>query len=393
MKVMINQNEKENLIRGIARKLAIEHALPIAAEIDKTSEFPWETIKVFGENGFLSVLLPESYGGMDGDITALCWIIEEIGRVCGSSSLTVLAHSVGLMPIMIAGSDELKERVYKEVAEKKSLAAFALTEASAGSDAAAMSTVAEKKGDYYIINGTKTFITNGGVAEFYTIFLKTDPSERTKGISCVLIEKDREGLIIGKREDKMGMRASPTTSIILDNVKVPVSNLVGKENEGWPIAMSTLNLSRPAIGALAIGIAQGALDFAIDYANERVQFGQRLRDFQGIQFMLADMASYIEAARALVYHTSALLDQKIYERDKMSAIGVEKLSAMSKCFASDMAMRVTIDAVQILGGYGYIRDFPVERMMRDAKVTQIFEGSNQVQRIVIARSLMRRFST
>ena len=208
-----------------------------------------------------------------------------------------------------------------------------------------------------------------------------------------LIEQDREGLIIGKREDKMGMRASPTTSIILDNVKVPVSNLVGKENEGWPIAMSTLNLSRPAIGALAIGIAQGALDFAIDYANERVQFGQRLRDFQGIQFMLADMASYIEAARALVYHTSALLDQKIYERDKMSAIGVEKLSAMSKCFASDMAMRVTIDAVQILGGYGYIRDFPVERMMRDAKVTQIFEGSNQVQRIVIARSLMRRFST
>jgi len=303
----------------------------------------------------------------------------------------ILAHSVGLMPLMMAGNEEQKRRFYTKVAEERALAAFALTEPEAGSDASSLKTTAILQGDYYIVNGRKCFVTNGGVADLYSVFVTTSPGKRREGISVLMVERDTHGLTIGKKEEKMGMRGSDTTDLIFEDAVVPKENLIGEEGQGWELAMMTLNLSRPAIGAQAVGIAQGALDFALEYATKRVQFGQKLADFQGIQFMLADMATKIEAARALVYKAAALLDEKVYERDRMSARGVDKLSAMAKCFASDVAMEVTTNAVQILGGYGYLKDYPVERMMRDAKVTQIFEGTNQIQRIVIARNLLRRF--
>jgi len=385
------KEERNQLLRETVRKIASAKVAKRAAEIDAAGVFPWDMAELFAQQGFLSVMLPESYGGMDGDITAFCIIAEEIAYACGSSSLMILAHSVGLIPLMVAGNEEQKKRFYERVAKDHALAAFALTEPEAGSDASAIKTTAELEGDYYILNGRKSFVTNGGAAELYAVFVTTRPGERTRGISVFMVEKDTMGLTIGKREEKMGMRGSDTTDLIFENAVVPKENLLGEEGKGWEIAMMTLNLSRPAIGAQAVGIAQGALDFALDYANKRVQFGQKLADFQGVQFMLADMAMQIEAARALVYKAAALLDQRVYERDRMSAIGVDKLSAMAKCFASDVAMRVTTDAVQILGGYGYLKDYPVERMMRDAKVTQIFEGSNQIQRVIIARNLLRRF--
>jgi alkylation response protein AidB-like acyl-CoA dehydrogenase len=346
--------------------------------------------ELFAQQGYLSVMLSEGYGGMDGDITAFCIISEEIAYACGSSSLMILAHSVGLMPLMMAGNDEQKKRFYERVAKDHALAAFALTEPESGSDAASLNTTAVLEGDYYLLNGRKCFVTNGGAADLYAVFVTTRPGARTKGISIFMVEKGTEGLTIGKREEKLGMRGSDTTDLIFENAVVPKENLIGEEGGGWELAMMTLNLSRPAIGAQAVGIAQGALDFVLDYTAKRVQFGQKLADFQGVQFMLADMAMQVEASRALVYKAATLLDQKVYERDRMSAIGMDKLSAMAKCFASDAAMRVTTDAVQLLGGYGYLRDYPVERMMRDAKVTQIFEGSNQIQRVVIARNLLRK---
>jgi len=349
--------------------------------------------ELFAQQGYLSLMLPEEYGGMDGSITALCIVAEEIAYACGSSSLMILAHSVGLMPLMIAGNREQKAYFYDRVAKGHALAAFALTEAEAGSDAASLKTVARAEGDFYIVNGRKCFVTNGGAADLYSVFVTTDPSKGKQGISVLMVEKGTKGLTIGKREEKLGMRGSDTTDLIFENAVVPKENLIGGEGRGWELAMMTLNLSRPAIGAQAVGIAQGALDFALEYATKRVQFGQKLADFQGVQFMFADMATKIEAARALVYKAAALLDEKVYERDRMSAIGVDKLSAMAKCFASDVAMEVTTDAVQILGGYGYLRDYPVERMMRDAKVTQIFEGTNQIQRVIIARNLFKKFWT
>jgi len=385
------KEERNRLLRESVRQIAVSKVAKRAADIDAAGVFPWDMAELFFQQGFLSIMLPEEMGGMDGDITAFCIISEEIAHACGSSSLMILAHAVGLMPLMMAGTDEQKEHFFGRVAKDHALAAFALTEAEAGSDAASLKTTAELQKDYYVLNGRKVFVTNGGAADLYAIFATTKPGSRTEGISVFMVEKDTTGFSIGKREEKLGMRGSDTTDLILENAVVPKESLVGAEGKGWELAMMTLNLSRPAIGAQAVGIAQGALDFAMDYAAKRVQFGQKLADFQGVQFMLADMATVVEAARALVYKAAALLDQRVYERDKMSAIGVDKLSAMSKSYASDIAMKVTIDAVQILGGYGYLRDYPVERMMRDAKVTQIFEGSNQVQRVIIARNLLRKY--
>ena len=384
------KEERNRLLRESVKKIASTKVAKRAAEIDQAGIFPWDMVELFGQQGFLSIMLPESHGGMDGDITAFCIIAEEIAYACGSSALTMLAHSVGLIPLMVAGNDEQKARFYHRVAKDRALAAFALTEPEAGSDAASLKTTAELKGASYLLNGRKCMVTNGGAADLYAVFVTTRPGERTKGISVFMVEKDTAGLTIGKREEKMGMHGSDTTDLIFENAAVPKENLLGKEGGGWEIAMLTLNLSRPAIGALALGIAQGALDFALDYTTKRVQFGQTLADFQGVQFILADMAMHIEAARALVYKAAALLDQKVYEKDTMSALGVDKFSAMAKCFASDVAIQVTADAVQVLGGYGYLKDYPVERMMRDAKVTQIFEGSNQVQRVIIARDLLRK---
>jgi alkylation response protein AidB-like acyl-CoA dehydrogenase len=384
------KEERNRLLRESVRQIIATKLAKRAAEIDRAGVFPWDIAELMAQQGYLSVMLPESYGGMGGDITAYCIITEELAYACGSSSLISLAHSVGLVPLMIAGTEEQKMRFFKRVQKEHVVVAFALTEPEAGSDAASLKTTAELEGDYYLLNGRKCMVTNGGAAELYAVFVTTRPGERNKGISVFMVEKGTTGFTIGKREDKMGMHGSETTDLIFENAVVPKENLVGKEGGGWELAMMSLNLSRPAIGAMGLGLAQGALDFALDYTTKRIQFGQKLADFQGVQFMLADMATQIEAARALVYKAATLLDQKVYERDKMSALGVDKLSAMAKCFATDVAMRVTSDAVQLLGGYGYLKDYPVERMMRDAKVTQIFEGSNQVQRVIIARDLLRK---
>jgi alkylation response protein AidB-like acyl-CoA dehydrogenase len=390
---MLNLSEKHIMIEKIAEKLAKDKIAPRAKEIDSTGAFPWDLVDIYKKQGFLYLMLPERFGGLDGDITSLCLVIEEFAKISGAASLIPLAHNVGLMPIMVSANDEQKEYIYNKVIDPDTMyiVAFALTEPNAGSDASHMATNAVKDGNYYYLNGKKTMITNGANAQLYTVFASTNSKMRTKGISAFYVERDYPGVIIGKSEDKMGMIGSDITEIIFDNVRLTKDNLLGKEGDGWDIAMSTLNLSRPAVGAQAVGIAQGALDFSVEYAWKRVQFGQKLADFEGIQFMVADMAIQVEAARALVYDAAHLLDMKVYERDKMSAIGVDKLSAMAKVYSADVAMKVTTDAVQILGGYGYTKDYPVERMMRDAKATQIYEGTNQVQRIVIARDIFRKF--
>ncbi|OPX99775.1 MAG: Acyl-CoA dehydrogenase [Syntrophorhabdus sp. PtaB.Bin047] len=388
---MLNLSDKHGMIQKIAEKLAREKVAPRAKEIDSTGAFPWDLVDIYKKHGFLYLMLPEKFGGLDGDITSLCLVIEELAKVSGASSLIPLAHNVGVMPIMIAANEEQKEYIYNKLCEpdKMYVVAFGLTEPDAGSDASHMRTTAVREGDHYYLNGKKSMITNGANAQFFSVFASTNPAKRTNGISAFYVEKDYPGVIIGKSEDKMGMIGSDITEIIFDNVRLEKENLMGKEGQGWDIAMSTLNLSRPAVGAQAVGIAQGALDFAVEYAWKRVQFGQKLADFEGIQFMVADMATGVEAARALVYDAAHLLDMKVYERDKMSAIGVDKLSAMAKVYSADVAMKVTTDAVQILGGYGYTKEYPVERMMRDAKATQIYEGTNQVQRVVIARDIFR----
>jgi alkylation response protein AidB-like acyl-CoA dehydrogenase len=390
---MIFFSEKHNMIRKIAEKVAREKVLPRAKEIDETGAFPWDLVDVFRRHGFLYLMLPEKYGGLDGDITSLCIVIEELAKVSGAASLIPLAHNVGVMPILIGASETQKEYVYGRMVQEDRvcLFAFCLTEPEAGSDASGMKTVAVKEGKYYYLRGRKSFITNGANAEFYTVFASTNPKLRTKGISAFLVERGFPGVYVGKNEKKMGMLGSDLTEVVFEDVPLTEENLIGKEGQGWDLAMMTLNLSRPAVGAQAVGIAQGALDYSVEYAWRRVQFGQKIADFEGIQFMVADMATEIEAARALVYDAAQLLDMKVYERDKMSAIGVDKLSAMAKLYSSDVAMRVTTDAVQILGGYGYTKDSPVERMMRDAKATQIYEGTNQIQRLVIARNIFRRF--
>jgi alkylation response protein AidB-like acyl-CoA dehydrogenase len=390
---MLNLSEKHLMIQKIAEKLAKDRVAPRAKEIDATGAFPWDLVDMYKKHGFLYMMLPEKFGGLDGDITSLCLVIEELAKVSGASSLIPLAHTVGIMPIMIAASDEQKEYLYGKIADPDQLyvVAFGLTEPEAGSDASHMRTRAEKHGEYYYLNGKKSMITNAANAKLYTIFANTNPKMRTQGISTFYVERDYPGVTIGKSEEKMGMIGSDISEVIFDNVRLTKDNLIGKEGEGWDIAMSTLNLSRPAVGAQAVGIAQGALDFAVEYAWKRVQFGQKLADFEGIQFMVADMATSVEAARALVYDAAHLLDMKVYTRDKMSAIGVDKLSAMAKVYSADVAMHVTTDAVQILGGAGYTKEYPVERMMRDAKATQIYEGTNQVQRVVIARDIFRKF--
>ncbi len=390
---MLTFSEKHNMIKRIAEKVAKEKVLPRAKEIDETGAFPWDIVEVFKRQGFLNLMLPEEFGGLDGDITSLCIVVEEIAKVSGACSLILLAHAVGIMPIMIAANESQKNYIYGRIAnpDEINIVAFCLTEPEAGSDASHMRTRITKEGNYYYLNGKKTMITNAAVARIFTGFATINPQLRTKGILAFFVEKDYPGVIIGKSEKKMGMIGSDLTEIIFDNVRLTEENIIGKEGQGWDIAMTTLNLSRPAVGAQAVGIAQGALDFAAEYAWKRVQFGQKLADFEGIQFMIADMATQVEAARALVYDAAQLLDMKVYERDKMSAIGVDKLSAMAKMYSADVAMKVTTDAVQILGGYGYTKEYPVERMMRDAKATQIYEGTNQIQKIVIARDIFRKF--
>mgnify|MGYP002813269569 FL=1 len=374
--------EKERqMIRTAAEKTAQRIVQPRAAKIDATGEFPWDLVEAFGKQGFLSLLLPEQYGGTDGNLNSFCIVVEEIAKVCGSSSLIILAQGLGTLPILLGGNPSQKDLYSTDISEKNSLTAFALNEQDGESEVSSIETIAEKQGTDYLINGRKCFITHGSLAKFYSVFAVTQPEQGAKRISAFVVEDGTPGLLFGKREEKIGMRGTVTTDVIFENCRVPQENRLGKEGGGWKIAMDTLNMSRPAIGAQAVGIAQGALDFAIHYANERIQFGKPISSFQAIQFMIADMATRVEAARALVYKAASQIDEKLE--------GTEKLSAISKTFASEIAMKVTTDAVQILGGYGYMKDYPVERMMRDAKVTQIYEGANQIQRWVVAQQLLK----
>lgn len=378
MSFMLNE-EQEEIQRGIHR-LAQEKIKPRATEIDEQEAYPVDIKNLLAEHGYLGANLPEEYDGSNLDLLSYCLIVEEVARVCASSSQILTVQELGATPILLGGSEELKQRFLPELATGRKIAAFGLTEPSAGSDVRGILTHGEQVGNQYILNGRKCFISNGGIADVYTVFAKTH-----KGLTAFAVEKDAPGFVVGKLEKKMGIKGSPTAEIFFEDCKIPVENRIGEEGEGFLIAMKTLDKTRPGIGAQALGIAQGALDVCLEYVHEREQFGKPISSFQGIQFMLADMGIQIEAARGLVYRSASLADNLKKEGKNKELI---RLASAAKVFASDVAMKVTTDAVQILGGYGYTRDFPTERMMRDAKITQIYEGTNQIQRIVVARSLL-----
>lgn len=368
--------------REKAREVAKNIVAPRAAEIDTRGEFASDLAEVYSKYGFLSLLIPKEYGGMDTDVTSFCLVAEEIASICASSALLVIVQAVGTMPVVLGGANELKQRVLPRLAQQKGLICFCLTEPESGSDAASVRTKAVLKGDHYVINGRKCFITNGGVADFYTVFATTQPGKRIEGITGFVVEKGTPGLSIGKTEEKMGIRGSNTTEVILEDVRVPVTQRIGDEGAGWWQMMRTLNRSRPAIGAQAVGLAQGALDYLVRYVQGK-GWAPGKQDPLGVQLMLADMATEIEAARALVYKSANMMDEKA------KGTPVQIFSAMSKYFASDVAMKVTTQAVQILQWQGLTKNHPVERMMRDAKVIQIFEGTNQIQRMVVAHTLLK----
>ncbi|MGE4358115.1 MAG: acyl-CoA dehydrogenase family protein [Candidatus Omnitrophota bacterium] len=373
--------EEQVMIRDLARKIAEEKIRPVAAKYDETEEFPWEIMKILAQSDLFGVYIPEEYGGLGGGVLELALVTEELSRACGGIAVCFAATGLGTYPIILFGNEEQKKKYLPDIAKGKKLAAFALTEASAGSDASAIQTTAEKKGDYYILNGTKQWITNGGEAEVYTVIAMTDRTKGARGATAFVVEKGMEGFSFGKKEKKMGIRASATRELVFNNCKVPKENVLGREGMGFIVAMRTFDMSRPGVAAQAVGIAQGALDLTIEYAKQRKQFGQAISSFQGIQFMLAEMATSIEAARALIYAVCRAIDSG--EKD------IAKESAMAKLFASDVCMKVTTDCVQIFGGYGYMRDYPIEKYMRDAKITQIYEGTNQIMRNVIAQHLIK----
>lgn len=373
--------EEQKMIRDLASKIAQEKIRPVRAHLDEKEEFPWELMKIFGEADLCGLYIPQEYGGFGGGSLEFCLAVEAISRVCGGVGVTFAGSALGAYPILLAGSEENKKKYLPDVAAGKRLGAFGLTEPNAGSDAGSMETTARKEGDHYVLNGTKCFITNGGEAEIYTIFAMTNKHKGSRGASAFIVEKGTPGFDFGKREHKLGIRCSSTRELIFNDCKIPKENLLGKEGLGFVIAMKTLDKTRPGIGAQAVGIAQGALDEAVSYAKERIQFGKPILSLQAIQHMLANMAIKIEAARSLVYATARSIDSGNED--------ITKDSAMSKVFASDTAIEVTLDAIQILGGYGYMREYPVEKMMRDAKITQIYEGTNQIQRNVIALELIK----
>ena len=378
----MKETEKERqMIREATIKTAQKLVQPKAAEIDESGRFPQDLVDAFGKQGFLSLLLPEEYGGTQGDISTFCLVIEEIAKVSGSASLWILAQGVGTWPIFTAGDPSQQERYFTQISEKNSLTALTLSGQLRNSPMAGIPTTAPKKGGDYLLTGCNTFVTHGSVADLYSVFAMTDTPRGEQGISAFVVEKGTAGLRFGKSEEKMGMRGVETTDVIFENCRVPAKSRLREEGDGWEIAGKALELEGVAVGALAVGIAQGALDYAIHYAGERMQFGRSITSFQAIQFMISDRAAEIEAARALVHRAMVRLDDPSGKRDR--------LPAMAKCFASDVAMRVTTDAVQILGGYGYMKDYPIERMMRDAKVTQIYGGANQSQKLFITEELMK----
>jgi alkylation response protein AidB-like acyl-CoA dehydrogenase len=373
--------EEQIMVRDLARRITDEKIRPVAAEYDRSEKFPWDIMKVIAQSDLFGVYIEEKYGGMGGGILELCLATEEFSKGCAGIAICYSASALGTYPIILAGTEEQKKKYLPVIAKGEKLAAFGLTEPAAGSDASALQTTAEKKGDHYILNGLKHFITNGGDADIYTIVAMTDKSRGARGASLFIVEKGTPGFSFGKKEDKMGIRASSTRELIFDNCKVPAENLIGKEGMGFIFAMRTFDMSRPGIGAQAVGIAQGALDEALKYAKQRKQFDKSIASFQGIQWMLADMATETEAARALVYASAREVGAGVKD------VGVH--SAMAKMYASDVAMRVATEAVQICGGYGYMKEYPVEKYMRDAKITQIYEGTNQIQRNIIGMGLLR----
>ena len=373
--------EEQQMIKDLARKVALEKALPKRAEWDETGEFPWEAMKAFSEADLCGLYIPEELGGMGQSVFNFCLATEEISRICGGVGVTFAASALGSTPILLFGTDEQKKKYMPPIAAGKKLAAFGLTEANAGSDAAGLETTAKKDGDYYIVNGTKQWITNGGEADTYSLIAITDKTKGARGATAFIVEKGTPGFTFGKKENKMGIRCSATRELVFQDCKIHKSQILGKEGMGFIVAMKTLDLTRPGIGAQAVGIAQGALDEAIKYARERVQFGKPIITLQAIQHMLADMSTQTEAARSLVYSVARMIDA--------GAKDYTLPASQAKLFASDTAMKVTIDAIQILGGYGYMKEYPVEKMARDAKITQIYEGTNQIQRNQIGLGLIK----
>ncbi|MDY6843521.1 MAG: acyl-CoA dehydrogenase family protein [Thermodesulfobacteriota bacterium] len=379
--------EEQDMLRDTVRRLAKEKVEPGASERDEKGEFDWETAKLLAENGLFGIDIPRTFGGSGFGFLALCIAIEELSRSCGSTGTLLLAHDLGLTPILLAGNNAQKEKYLPKLASGESIAAFGLTEPAAGSDVASLKLRAVKKGTEYVLNGTKTFITNGGIADVITVYAVTDPQVKTtKSASVFIVEKDMPGFFVGKHESKMGIRASDTSELIFEDCRVPQENLLGEEGIGFSLVMKTLDFTRTTVGAQGLGIAQGALDYATSYAKERMAFGESIMSFQGVSFKLADMVIKIVAARQLVYKSAAMLQDLPKDLSRL-AKEVITYSSAAKAFASDVAMEVTTEAVQILGGYGYIKEYPVERMMRDAKITQIYEGTNEIQRMIIANNL------
>jgi butyryl-CoA dehydrogenase len=374
-------SEEQIMIRDLARQIAEEKIVPVRAELDETGEFPWDVMKVLAQSDLFGLFIPEEYGGLGKGCLELCIAVEELSRACLGISTTYAANALGTYPILLFGSSDQKKKYLPDIAAGKRLVAFGLTEANAGSDAGGTQTTAKLDGNEYIINGTKQWITNGGEAEIYTIIAITDRSKGPRGASAFVVEKGTPGFTFGKKENKMGIRASATTELIFDNCRIPKENLIGKDGAGFLVAMKTLDSSRTGVGSQGVGVAQGAYEEAVKYAKKRVQFGHPIISFQAIQHMLADMATSIEAARSLVYSVARFIDS--------GAKDVSKESAMSKVFATDVAMKVTVDALQVTGGTGYMKEFPLEKMMRDAKILQIYEGTNQIQRNVIGQAIIK----
>jgi alkylation response protein AidB-like acyl-CoA dehydrogenase len=373
--------EDHEAIRAAVREVCDARVAPNAAEADESGEFPKASYDALRASDFHAPHIPVEYGGAGADALATAIVIEEVARACASSSLIPAVNKLGTLPLILAGGAELKERYLTPVAAGEAMFSYCLSEPEAGSDAASMTTKAIRDGDYWVLNGVKRWITNAGVSEYYTVFAVTDPTARSRGISAFVVEKSDEGVSFGAPEKKLGIKGSPTREVYFDNVRLPLDRMIGAEGTGFATAMQTLDHTRVTIAAQAVGIAQGALDFAKGYVKERKQFGKPVADFQGIQFMLADMGMKLEAARQLTYVAAG--------KSERGDADLTYFGAAAKCFASDAAMEITTDAVQLLGGYGYTRDYPVERMMRDAKITQIYEGTNQVQRIVMARHLLK----
>ncbi|MDI6758884.1 MAG: acyl-CoA dehydrogenase family protein [Candidatus Omnitrophota bacterium] len=373
--------DEQKMVKELAHKIAEEKIRPVAAKYDQSEEYPWDIIKVIADAGLFGLFIPEEYGGLNPNVLGLCIATEELSRACGGIAVCYAASALGTFPIVLFGNDEQKRKYLPDLASGKKVAAFAITEPEAGSDASAIKTTARKEGEHYVLNGLKHFITNGGDAETYVVIAMTDKTKGARGASAFIVEKGTPGFTFGKKEEKFGIRASSTRELIFTDCKIPKENLLSKEGMGFIVTMRTFDMSRPGVAAQALGIAQGALELAVKYAKERKQFEKSISSFQGIQWMLADMATEIEAARALIYSTARMVDAG--NKD------VAKESAMAKLYASDVAMKVTVDALQIFGGYGYMRDYPIEKYVRDAKITQIYEGTNQIQRSIIALQLIK----